>query len=101
MKFNEFPNYSLFYEQRWKSTFLKLRINRGKLEEICHRARYEKHSSLFSELVIKNFEILHEAKKHAEICAVLDITVNRASIYKERVLRRLISEIRSLDQEWG
>ena len=56
---------------------------------------------LFPELVIKTFEMLNEGKRRPEVAEALGIPPNRVSIYKERVLRRLTSEIRRIDQEWG
>ncbi|MCH2206528.1 MAG: sigma-70 family RNA polymerase sigma factor [Lentisphaerales bacterium] len=56
---------------------------------------------LFPELVIKTFEMLNEGKRRPEVAEALDIPPNRVSVYKERVLRRLTSEIRRIDQEWG
>ncbi|MCM8527091.1 MAG: hypothetical protein NE327_11285 [Lentisphaeraceae bacterium] len=56
---------------------------------------------LFPDLVIKTFELLNEGKRRPEVAEILNIPPNRVSIYKERVLRRLTSEIRRIDQEWG
>jgi RNA polymerase sigma factor (sigma-70 family) len=56
---------------------------------------------LFPDLVIQTFELLNEGKRRPEVAEALGIPANRVSIYKERVLRRLTSEIRRIDQEWG
>lgn len=56
---------------------------------------------LFSEKVIKIFELLQEGKRRPEVADLMEVSPNQVSVYKERVLRRLTAEIRRLDQEWG
>ena len=56
---------------------------------------------LFSDKVIKIFELLQEGKKRPEVAEIMQVSPNQVSVYKERVLRRLVAEIRRIDQEWG
>ena len=56
---------------------------------------------LFSEQVIQVFELLQDGMSRPQVAEKLNMPPNRVSVYKERVLRRLTSEIRRIDQEWG
>ncbi|WDE97479.1 sigma-70 family RNA polymerase sigma factor [Lentisphaera profundi] len=56
---------------------------------------------LFSEKVFDIFNLLQQGKTRPQVAELMDVSPNQVSVYKERVLRRLTSEIRRLDQEWG